>query len=459
MTTYHLVNHLRDSLTPSGQTLLDGCSDVAAARAEPLFFVGGALRDMLNQPPDTVRTGHTGSAPDLDLALQGDAVALANVVAAQVGATVTAHDRFGTATLKLGDATLDLARTRRERYAQPGALPTVENGAEPVDILDDLARRDFTVNAMALRLGGPNDGELLDPFHGRDDLAHRRIEILHDDSFRDDPTRLLRACRYAARLDARLTRTTRAAAIRDRPYLTSLTPQRFSDAWRLVLNDVAADGALMHARALRLAQTWTPGWSLPPRLLSAYARRAELDVPGATPVEYFWALAALTQPKLEVIDAIGDRCTPLRKEHAALLAGRALTEARASIGRRTTPVSQISHTLRRQSPVAIFAAYILWPGIAGHRVETFMDTWSYVEPPLDASRLLDLGVPQGPAIRVWLDALRDAILDDRLPSGSSAVALAERWIESAAGQPPSRASLAEALRVLAKTAQEGESLA
>jgi hypothetical protein len=208
-----------------------------------------------------------------------------------------------------------------------------------------------------------------------------------------------------------------------------------------------------------LAQTWTPGWSLSPRLLSAYARRAELDVPDATPTEYFWALAGLTQPKPEVVDAVAQRCTPHRAERTALLAGQALTNARSAIGRRTTPVSRISHTLRSQSPVAIFAAYILWPGIAGHRVETFMDTWSYVVPPLDASRLLALGVPQGPAISAWLDALRDAILDDRLPSGSSAVALAERWIESAAGRPPSRESLTKALRELAKMSQEGESLA
>ena len=139
-------------------------------------------------------------------------------------------------------------------------------------------------------------------------------------------------------------------------------------------------------------------------------------------------------------------------------AGRALAESRSAIGRRSTPVSRISDTLRGHSPVAIFAAYILWPGIAGHRVEAFMDTWSYVEPPLDASRLLALGVPQGPAINAWLDALRDAVLDDLLPSGSSAVSLAERWLESAAGHPPSRASLAKALRVMAKTTPVGESL-
>ena len=456
MTNSHLVDQLHKALGPDAQTLLQACSQYASTHAAPLFLVGGVLRDMLNAGPDAPPSVR---APDLDLALQGDANALAGAVAAQIGATVARHDRFGTATLRLGDATLDLARTRRERYDRPGALPTVEPDVVPPDILVDLARRDFTVNAMALRLEGPDSGELIDPFDGRADLARRRIAILHDDSFRDDPTRLLRACRYAARLGARLTPGTRAAAVRDRHHLAALTPARFSDAWRLLLNDAAADGALRLARTLRLAQAWTPGWSLPPRLLSAYARRAELDVPEATPVEYFWALAALTQPKPQLVDAIAERCTPLRHERAALIAGRALAESRSAIGRRTTPVSRISETLRGQSPVAIFAAYILWPGIAGHRVETFMDTWSYVEPPLDASRLLALGIPPGPVIGAWLDALRDAVLDDQLPSGSSAVAVAERWIESAAGHPPSRASLTKALRRLAKSTQVEESLA
>ncbi|MBK8598694.1 MAG: CCA tRNA nucleotidyltransferase [Holophagales bacterium] len=140
---------------------------------------------------------------DVDIAVEGPVLSVAVVVsalAAETGWGVEAlHERFGTARLRGPDGTrIDVAATREEEYPHPGALPVVKTG---VPILQDLGRRDFTVHAMAFRLSDAGIGpSLIDPFLGENDLRLRRLRLLHDGSLADDPTRVFRAARYAARL-------------------------------------------------------------------------------------------------------------------------------------------------------------------------------------------------------------------------------------------------------------------
>ena len=158
---------------------------LTALRDEPrAWVVGGAVRDLL-----------LGREPgDLDIVVEGDAAAVARRAAARLGGEVLVHERFGTATVRAGATAFDVASARRETYARPGALPDVEAGAT---LADDLARRDFTVNTFALRL---SDGALTAWPGAEDDLRARVLRVLHDGSFRDDPTRLIRLARYAGRL-------------------------------------------------------------------------------------------------------------------------------------------------------------------------------------------------------------------------------------------------------------------
>jgi tRNA nucleotidyltransferase (CCA-adding enzyme) len=158
-----------------------------AADGAAAYAVGGPVRDLLRGVPSR----------DADIAVEGDAVAVARRLADVLGGgRVVVHRAFGTAVVRAGGVRIDLAATRSERYPHPAALPVVS----PAGIDADLARRDFTVNAVAAGLSGPRAGELLDPFDGRADLAAATIRILHPGSFRDDPTRIFRAARYAARL-------------------------------------------------------------------------------------------------------------------------------------------------------------------------------------------------------------------------------------------------------------------
>jgi tRNA nucleotidyltransferase (CCA-adding enzyme) len=186
---------------------------------DTVYVVGGAVRDLL-----------LGREPhELDFVVEGDALE----VARRIGGRVIAHERFGTATVSLDGATFDLASARRERYPRPGALPEVELGAT---LREDLERRDFTVNAIALHL---RDGELTWLPGAREDLDARRLRVLHDGSFVDDPTRLLRLARYSARLGFEPEEHTDrlAAEAIDQGALDTVTGSRLGAELRLLLQE------------------------------------------------------------------------------------------------------------------------------------------------------------------------------------------------------------------------------
>ncbi len=206
--------------TPDLLDRLQALPGVAAVAGEPgVHAVGGAVRDLL-----------LGREPhEVDLVVEGDAVALAR----RLGGAVTAHPRFGTATVRLGEDVFDLTSARRERYPRPGALPEVELGAT---IDDDLRRRDFSVNALAVSLA---DGSLTAVPGALDDLQAGRLRVLHGGSFPDDPTRLLRLARYAGRLGfAPEGRTARLAAEAVRGgAVGTITPERMGAELRRLLRE------------------------------------------------------------------------------------------------------------------------------------------------------------------------------------------------------------------------------
>lgn len=208
-----------------GRAVLERVPGIPAAlrgRAD-VWLVGGAVRDTL-----------LGREPrEVDLVVEGDAIALAR----ELGRVQAVHERFGTATV----AGADLASARTETYPEPGSLPEVRLGATAGD---DLARRDFTVNAIAVRLA---DGEVAAWPGAVADLATGVLRVLHDRSFEDDPTRLLRLARYAARLgfrpDAGTARLAAAATV------ATVSPGRLGEELRLLLGE-PLPAALEHLEGL-----------------------------------------------------------------------------------------------------------------------------------------------------------------------------------------------------------------
>src|SRR5215210_3385362 len=236
---------------------LPGAAPVLAALADVpgVWVVGGAVRDLL-----------LGRAPqDLDLVVEGDAAAAAR----RLGADTVVHDRFGTATAA---GTVNVAAARRERYERPGALPDVELGAP---LREDLARRDFSVNAIAVRLA---DGALEAVDGALEDLEAHRLRALHERSFRDDPTRLLRLVRYGARLRFQIeerTRTWAFAAVGEGATAT-VSGTRLGAELRLLLGE-PQPAAMCGLEGLRLGPGLLPGFRVDPDLVEGGQRLTPHD--------------------------------------------------------------------------------------------------------------------------------------------------------------------------------------
>lgn len=180
-----------DNLPKDIRKLIYLARDVAVAKKVHAFLVGGFVRDLILNVPNY----------DLDIVIQGDGLLFASELARRLDARLITHHRFGTATLITPEKIkLDIATARIEAYPEPATLPLVR----PSAIREDLARRDFTINALAIDLGADNFGKIVDFYHGRQDLKAGVIRILHDASFIDDPTRIIRAVRFEQRFKFRV---------------------------------------------------------------------------------------------------------------------------------------------------------------------------------------------------------------------------------------------------------------
>ena len=214
-------------------------ADIARARGCKAFLVGGFVRDMILGVKNL----------DVDIAIEGDAIACAEALAQGLAGRVISHRRFGTATVTAaGHVKVDLASARKEFYPGPGSLPVVSFGT----LKDDLGRRDFTINTLAISINRDDFGRLIDMFDARRDIAGKKVRILHPLSFIDDPTRLLRAVRFEQRYGFRLEPHTRAcfAEAVKLKMAHAVEPQRLRDELILLLKEERPDKALRRLDAL-----------------------------------------------------------------------------------------------------------------------------------------------------------------------------------------------------------------
>ncbi|RQW20928.1 CBS domain-containing protein [Bacillus sp. C1-1] len=191
---------------------LQKIGELADERNVQVYIVGGIVRDLiLNRP-----------SKDIDIVVEGDAISFATTLATHFGGEVQQHNHFLTATWIFQNVSIDFVTARKEHYRKPGALPDVQ----PARINDDLARRDFAINAIAISLNASRFGDILDPFQGRQQIQTKTISILHPLSFIEDPTRLFRALRFAKRLDFQLSNETKEQAKSMGNALKTISKQR-----------------------------------------------------------------------------------------------------------------------------------------------------------------------------------------------------------------------------------------
>ena len=277
---------------------------------------------------------------DLDFAVEGDAVSVARDVARELGVEARVHGRFATATVASGGERLDFAATRSETYERPGALPRVE----PASIEEDLGRRDFSVHAMALSLSPARGRRLLDPFGGREDLARRRLRILHPRSFEDDPTRAYRAARYANRLGFSIEPRTRKAA-RDAVavgFFEAISGDRRRRDLRLMFSELRPAGAVRQMARLGLVPTLHPSLPTDGPALSRLVAAGRLAVRAENSTSWILYLLMWSSGlKAGELGELADRLALAGEERRILTSWRETLGRLAASGRRPRP-SQIA---------------------------------------------------------------------------------------------------------------------
>jgi tRNA nucleotidyltransferase (CCA-adding enzyme) len=344
---------------------VDRLRAAAAAAGVAAYLVSGTVRDLLL---DVERT-------DLDVVVEGDPLRLA----AELGDEVRSHERFKTATVTVDGHAVDLAAARRETYAEPGALPDVEPGTLP----EDLARRDFTINAIAVPLD--REAELIDPHGGLADLRAALLRVLHERSFVDDPTRALRAARYSARLGFDVEPGT-------------------SELLRAVDLDTASEDRI-EAELLKLAAE--------PRARGGFELLGE------------WGLLPLADGAGELIEAVAGL---LERDPWRSTVDRSLAIHAAATGRAPGPASRLrdlresarelaAASPNRPSEAVELAAgrseveLVLARALGAQWLDDYVSAWRHVNLEISGDDLLAAGVPQGPAIGRGLAVTLRAKLD------------------------------------------------
>ena len=385
----------------------------------PVYLVGGTVRDILLDRP----------LRDLDLAVEGDVPSvarLAGLVAAEIDGRLVVHRQFGTASITAPGAMIDLVTARRESYARPGVLPQVT----PASIQEDLARRDFSINALALPLMEDHP-VVMDLVGGLEDLRRGWVRTLHTQSFVDDPTRIFRAVRYEQRLSFRIEDGTldrlRAAVAENS--IAGLSADRVRHELQLILQEDRPEAPLRRASELgALAGVHPDLIDLDP-----IGRLALLENGGETESrdlgELVW-LAALTYPLgkaqgeglIQRLNMPGDWQRTVRG--AIELRG---TET--ILDREDLSGSDLFHLLERfPEDVLRAVSLVSGSGKVKQRLDEYLNRLRHITGELDGGDLRAMGVPQGPEIGEILARLRDARLDGAVTTKAGQVKMVNEFI-------------------------------
>jgi len=373
----HLPGELIDFMRLAGEA--------ASGRGERIYLVGGVVRDLLLEQPNL----------DLDLVVAGDAIELAEEIAHTKPAKIKTHPRFNTAKLSWDSWSVDLTTARLESYAKPGALPTIT----PSTIENDLARRDFTINAMAVHLEPGRYGELIDLHGGVDDLIHRLVRILHDNSFIDDATRIWRGLRYEQRLGFKLEENTLKLLKRDVSMLETISGDRLRYEVECVLKEKQPENIIIRADELGALAEIHPALKGDGWLKENFEQARQLTAPDPPPMELYLAILAYPLSAKECEGLV----TRLRLPREAAKALRDSLSIRPHLKELDDPQLKPSavHSILYKYSTAAVAANLLASSlpIARRHIKLFLDKLVYVKPILGGEDLKRMGVTYGPHIK------------------------------------------------------------
>jgi tRNA nucleotidyltransferase (CCA-adding enzyme) len=376
--------------------LVKDITEQAAVQGDKVYLVGGIVRDILLGYPNF----------DIDLVIEGDAIKLAQQVVETSRAKLLAHHHFGTAKLKYDDLIVDLASARKETYTKPGALPEVMPGT----LKDDLIRRDFSVNAMAISLASNDYGELVDPYHGESDLEHHLIRVLHPESFSDDATRILRGVCYEQRFRFQFEVETARLLKRDITMLDTISGDRIRHELEHIFEEKRPELVIKRLSELGVMSKINPSLKGDGWIAEKFDGARSLRKPNQLPSLYF-CLLIYSLGEREIEQFLKRLNIPARLSRAM---GDTL-ELKASLPLMDKPSlkpSEIYYLLREYEPLAIQANCIASESatIQSH-FQLFLGKLRYVRTSLDGEDLKGFGISAGPEMGNVLRILHKAKLD------------------------------------------------
>ncbi len=400
----NIADMLSAALAPDQRELLRRAAVESARRGVRLYLVGGALRDALLGRP----------VVDLDVTAVSGGPRFGFALADSLGGQVLASSQFGTHELSVNGVAFDLVMARAESYAHPGALPSVRPGS----ISEDLARRDFSINAMAVEVHGESWGDLLDQFGGVEDLRSGLVRTLHEGSFRDDATRIVRALRYAGRYGFHIEPETRRALDHDIGYLDAISGDRLRHELEKVFDEPSA------ARVLRLLRDAGVLRAVHPSLDPDDATLAPIDeTAGGCPDTRLVLLSLLVSSLPAEAAPTLIRRLNMGTDWARVVDDTiALRDVVGRLRRSGLRPSEVDGLLSVYDEHALRASAVTDDDPAAAWVRRYLDDLRHVRPLLDGNDLLALGVERGPRMGELLRALRRARLDGEVVTREDEVA-------------------------------------
>ena len=399
---------MKDRLPAPLASLLHEIGELADQHRVRVYAVGGFVRDLL--------LGVTNL--DVDLVVEGNGIAFARTLARTRQAHVTVHERFGTAVVTLENGfKFDVATARTERYPRPAALPAVKPGS----IKEDLRRRDFTINTLAISLNAPRFGEVVDDDGGRRDLQNKSIRVLHPLSFIEDPTRVFRAVRFEQRLGFHLDGETetlmKEAASLD--LVQRLSHARRSREMILLLSERQprtlltrlADFDLL--RCIHPELKWSPGLAGLMKDVEetlTWHNRLAMDRPIRQWIVYTLALMD-SLPTPAAREALSRFTLPRRQTERTLWATHESPRLLRALNQRTRP-SEVFRLLSGLPDETLIFLMAKIPSQSGKRkIANLLTTAGRPTPTLRGKDLKAMGLKPGPVYQKVLDRLLDARLD------------------------------------------------
>ncbi len=415
---------LESKLRGESLQLLRKLGELADERGVDAYVVGGVVRDLILGVPTF----------DLDVVVEERGEEFAEAAAVRLGGSVKAHTRFGTAIMGVpGSGKVDVATARSEVYERPGALPVVTPGR----IEQDLERRDFTINSMAVKINAGEFGRLLNLHGGYDDLTKRGVlRVLTERSFEDDPTRILRGVRFAARfgftLEAETEQLLRQAVAEDR--LTTVSGERIANEIVLILGEPEPWAPVERLATWGILDAIVAKWTVPPEAEATFVEIGRLasDGPADGGEAETWRvhfLAMLEPADRSVRNMIVDRLNAGRRIRTLVLElARFEDEARALLASDARVRDSTLHrTLRRYSPELLEFCRARWRGTpVAERVARYVTELAHAATSLAGGDLVALGVRQGPAVGEILAKLLEARIDGAVASREDEIALATK---------------------------------